>query len=196
MLNFSVIGVVLTPLYFLFLFINIKKKKTIFEHLIFTTFYIYISLVIKVTLFQIPIDNNLINNLLSMNSGYSLNLIPFNSMFNFYSEGGKQFWIQVGGNILMFFPLGSYIPLITKKISSFGKMLTVIICASLMIEITQRIISLLIKYNYRAVDIDDIILNTIGGLIGFVFYKLVISPLLINSSLLMNKKKLPTTNSI
>ena len=37
----------------------------------------------------------------------------------------------------------------------------------------QFIISIILGYNYKVVDIDDIILNTIGGIIGYILYKLV-----------------------
>ena len=188
MLNFAVIGVILIPLYFIILFVNIKKKKTFFEHLIFTTFYVYISLIIKVTLFQIPIDESFLNSLRSMGSHYSLNVMPFKSIYGFYLEGNpKVFLTQVGGNILMFIPFGTYLPLITRKSSSFGRTLAFTVWLSVAIELAQAVISLLIEFNYRSVDIDDVILNLMGGMLGYVFYKLVIAPKLSNHSWLIKR---------
>ena len=37
----------------------------------------------------------------------------------------------------------------------------------------QFIISIILGYNYKVVDIDDIILNIMGGIIGYILYKLV-----------------------
>jgi glycopeptide antibiotics resistance protein len=94
----------------------------------------------------------------------------------------------VGGNILMFVPLGAYIPLIIKKFGSFSRTVILAILASFMIETTQGIISLIIQYGYRSVDIDDIILNTIGASIGYMFFKFAISPVLLKNPWLMNKE--------
>lgn len=189
MLNFAVLGVLLVPIYVVLLFINIKKKKTFLEHLIFTTFYIYISLVIKVTIFQIPIDKLLLTHLHSV-EGYPVNLIPFKSISNFYSDGDQRTFLkQVGGNILMFIPTGCYIPLIMKKIVNLGKTMIIAIMASLLIELTQALISSLIGFGYRSVDVDDIILNTFGALIGYLFLRFVFLPILKkNPSLVSNKE--------
>lgn len=42
------------------------------------------------------------------------------------------------------------------------------------IELVQFIIGLLIGYNYRCVDIDDVILNSLGGIIILLVFERII----------------------
>lgn len=49
-----------------------------------------------------------------------------------------------------------------------------IVLFSVCIELVQFIIGLLIGYNYRCVDIDDVILNSIGGIIILLIFEGII----------------------
>lgn len=95
------------------------------------------------------------------NASSGLNLIPFKEMTR-YSIGSKSFFYNVIGNIILFIPFGYFVSdyLKAKKISH--------------ILITSTIISLtaeLIQYKIgRAFDVDDIILNVLGSIIGFMVY--------------------------
>ncbi|MFE4524917.1 VanZ family protein [Cytobacillus firmus] len=83
----------------------------------------------------------------------------------------------IGGNVLMMIPLGFYAPLMWSKIRNFRLALILGILASLGIEITQFIISQIIGVNYRSLDVDDLLLNTLGVFIGYSVFKIV-KPLL------------------
>ena len=48
----------------------------------------------------------------------------------------------------------------------------------LFVELVQHAVGLAIGYNYRSFDIDDIILGSIGGLIGYSFCMMVLSKLI------------------
>ena len=89
------------------------------------------------------------------------NIIPFKEMFR-YPIGSIAFIKNVLGNMIMFVPLGFFIPYISKK----SKVIWIIIITfiiSLTIEFVQSRIG-------RIFDIDDIILNIIGGVIGGYMY--------------------------
>ena len=92
----------------------------------------------------------------------SSNYIPFKEMFR-YNVGSRLFIKNVIGNIILFLPYGFfasyYLDLKNKK-----SILLLSILVSVSIETTQQIIG-------RVFDIDDIILNTLGGLIGFYIYR-------------------------
>ena len=75
----------------------------------------------------------------------------------------KGFTLNVWGNILMFIPLGLYFADFMKKFR-FWKALGYIIGTSLGIEVMQYI------FKRGASDIDDLMLNTAGGLIGIFIY--------------------------
>ena len=71
---------------------------------------------------------------------------------------------NVIGNILLLLPLGYLVPLVWKRIDSWRKAALLGISASLLIEITQ----LITHHGYF--DVDDIILNAGGCILGWLCY--------------------------
>ena len=92
------------------------------------------------------------------------NFIPFKEMFR-YEFGSRLFFKNVVGNTIMFMPYGFFIGYFLKIDK---KRMAVILTAitSLTIELTQLKIG-------RVFDIDDILLNVLGGLIGFCIYHFI-----------------------
>lgn len=64
-------------------------------------------------------------------------------------------------NIIMFMPLGFLLPLIWKSFRNGVGVLVTGVGFSLAIEIAQL-------FNRRLTDVDDLIMNTMGTLIGFI----------------------------
>lgn len=89
------------------------------------------------------------------------NLIPFREI-NRYSRLSRLYLKNVIGNIILFIPYGY---LISKylKTNKFMVNFLMVLVASLAIEFTQFSIG-------RVFDIDDIILNLIGGVLGYFLY--------------------------
>ena len=87
----------------------------------------------------------------------SINLVPFDMI----AEQG--FSLNVYGNMLMFIPLGLYMANL-KKPFRFWKVLGAIVGTSFAIEVLQYV------FKRGASDIDDLLLNTAGGLIGILIY--------------------------
>lgn len=97
----------------------------------------------------------------------SVNLIPFHSISQYLSLGGSGIAFQnIAGNILIFFPLGIYLPLL-KKNKGLPVNLLIVFAVSLGAEILQWCFGL------GSSDIDDLLLNCLGGLLGLLFYKLL-----------------------
>ncbi|HCM90232.1 MULTISPECIES: VanZ family protein [Vagococcus] len=67
-------------------------------------------------------------------------------------------------NILMFVPLGFLLPLMWSKYHSFKETLKYAFFLSLFIELSQ------LFTRFRATDINDLITNTFGAVIGWLFY--------------------------
>ncbi|MGP7818031.1 VanZ family protein [Niallia sp. 01092] len=96
-----------------------------------------------------------------------VNLIPFEMMNGFLTEQSlRTFFINVGGNIFLFVPFGFILPWRFARIDSVFRAALVGALFSTCIEITQLLIT------NRFTDIDDIILNTIGTVIGYFVYRL------------------------
>lgn len=150
---------------------NKEEKFFGFREFMTLIFRFYILMVIIVTFFPLVIG------------GYvgqpSMNIVPvFNTIKDIYKvpigmeSYMVRFWIKnILGNILLLLPLGIFLPMCFKRLRSFKS--TVITCAlvSLSIEVVQYIS--MYFGNFRSCDIDDIILNTLGGMIGFIIYKVI-----------------------
>lgn len=133
----------------IFYVITNKKKVKLYEELVHLSFMIYILSLFYLVTFQ------------DVNYGTS-NFTPFKEMFR-YQFGSKLFIKNVLGNILLFVPLGFYASYYMKAKKIFLPSL-VIALSSVTIEFTQLKIG-------RTFDIDDILLNIIGGIIGALLYK-------------------------
>ena len=67
-------------------------------------------------------------------------------------------------NILMFVPFGFFLPL-TTKIKSFRKMIWVAAAMPVCVEVLQLVFG-------RSFDVDDLLLNTIGGVLGYILFSI------------------------
>ncbi len=70
----------------------------------------------------------------------------------------------------MLMPLGVFYSIYVKN---YKMRFLYVFLFSVSLEIMQFLIGLLIGYNYRSTDIDDVILNTIGGIIGILLFSLL-----------------------
>ena len=113
---------------------------------------------------------------------YNLNLVPFKEITRFLTRkdvlGTKAAIINIGGNILAFVPFGFLIvPIACFYIKSetgvWGKFFRAVLM-TLNLSLTIEIIQLISKVG--SFDVDDLMLNTLGGIIGagiYVLYSLV-----------------------
>ena len=98
------------------------------------------------------------------NASSGLNLTPFKEITR-YPLGSTQFFFNVIGNIVLFLPFGFFVSDFIK-----AKKTHQILIVSTLISLTAELIQFKIG---RAFDIDDIILNVIGAILGFLCYKLL-----------------------
>ena len=73
------------------------------------------------------------------------------------------------GNLALFLPLGILLPLVSNQFRTLKRVLLLVLCLSVSIETIQFVLRFF--GNPRAVDIDDVILNTLGACLGFAVYK-------------------------
>jgi len=95
----------------------------------------------------------------SLGSGF--NYIPFREIMR-YKVGSKMFIYNVLGNILIFMPFGYFISRYIKPRSIFPIIMDCII-TSITVETVQLKVG-------RSFDVDDIILNLAGGILGYFCY--------------------------
>lgn len=127
-----------------------KQPFILYKELLMFSFIIYTLCLFQIVTFQdkTPWTTN--------------NFIPFKEIMR-YNMGSRLFMKNVIGNLVLFLPYGLFTSLYLKnKKASLILFLTLIISVS--IEVVQLAIG-------RVFDIDDIILNVLGGYFGFLIYK-------------------------
>lgn len=91
-----------------------------------------------------------------------LNLVPFKEIGIAFSLGGSFFLVNFIGNLVMFLPIAFFVALLYKK-PGFFKCVAITALFSVFVEVCQL-------PQDRGTDIDDVILNTLGGVIGYIIY--------------------------
>lgn len=95
------------------------------------------------------------------NVALRVNLIPFHTIRAYIAHGNATLaLVNLVGNVVVFIPLGLLPPLLWERWRNFRGVLLPVLC-SLGVELTQI-------FTGRSVDVDDLILNTLGGLLGWL----------------------------
>ncbi len=110
----------------------------------------------------------------------TLNPVPFKTIFQ-YIFGSSEIYsekdwllnrvVNMLGNLVLFVPVGFLLPLVSERFKRLKPAVTAGAAISLMIEIIQYIIG-------RSADVDDLILNTLGFLCGYIALKIFLKKLM------------------
>lgn len=106
---------------------------------------------------------------------YQYNLVPFETIRPLLLERERYHtdaWVKnLFGNIVLFIPLGIWIPWLFRRCRSFLIFTSTVVLLLLGVEVIQLITRV------GSFDVDDIILNTVGAWIGYAGFKLfLLSP--------------------
>lgn len=103
--------------------------------------------------------------------GYHYNLIPFKEIRRFlvYHEqlGIMAVFLNLAGNIMIFMPFGFLLPIMSRKLRGFFRVTFLGFELSLAVEAVQLV------SKTGSCDVDDMILNTIGAMFGFLIYSAI-----------------------
>ena len=146
-----VFTIIISSIRIAYLLVN-REKFVFYKEMLYLFFMLYILVLFYIVTYQDPVSNEI--------SGY--NLMPFKEMFR-YDFGTPLFYRNIIGNLLLFVPFGIFIPYYLKR-ASIIVILILSIISSFVIELSQRLII------GRVFDVDDIILNVIGSMIGYLIY--------------------------
>jgi glycopeptide antibiotics resistance protein len=130
--------------------------------------YINLAVIIRVTFFPMSHENGKVQPLIFNASKvfpFWINPIPFVKLRDYSSK--RDLLLNVIGNVTLFIPSGIILPIIYRRLNSFWKVVFAGVMLSFCIEILQ------LPFSSRATDIDDLILNTAGVMIGYGIYSLV-----------------------
>lgn len=97
-----------------------------------------------------------------------INLIPFSTIAEYWNElhsGGRAHaFINLAGNVIMFVPLGFFVPQVFRGADTFRRSMLWSLITILSVEILQLFTLL------GSLDVDDLILNMIGAAVGYGVY--------------------------
>ncbi|WP_052447491.1 VanZ family protein [Clostridium polynesiense] len=158
----------------------VKQDINYPREILFALLVIYLWAVLNITIFPINFSRD------SIFRELAINIIPFKDIIADFiqttaSNNFKDPYFplkllirNLGGNFLLLFPLGVILPLLWNKFSKLKNTILACFLVSLSIEFLQGILTFTGLIFRRAVDVDDLILNTLGGAVGYLFYLLII----------------------
>ncbi|QOS97799.1 VanZ family protein [Brevibacterium sp. JNUCC-42] len=136
------------------------KKNTILYNTIF--FFLPLYLVFVIYIF-------LLHSVRLHSPYYGVNLIPFDTISTFlmnYDHYNSDILVKnLLGNIIIYIPMGIFMPLLFTTMNSMKKVVVFTVIFSLVINILQ------VTTKIGVFDIDDIMLNVVGGVIGYVLFR-------------------------
>lgn len=101
---------------------------------------------------------------------YRYNLVPLKEIMRFVRYrnrvGFGAFFINVFGNVIAFMPMGFFLPAVSGKKLKGIQIALLCLAFSLLVETVQLLTKL------GCFDVDDLILNTLGGFLGYLIYRL------------------------
>ena len=101
---------------------------------------------------------------------YSYNLTLFKEIRRFilYRDilGWRAVFLNIFGNVLAFMPFGFFLPVIWERTRHWYVTVILSFSMSLFVETMQLV------EKVGSFDVDDLLLNTLGGLLGFICYRL------------------------
>jgi len=186
MLDSKALFIIGLPIWILVRVVLILKNRSkghflIKREIVLNLFFVYIICNIGITLFPLFI------NWTGQDGNVSINVVPVFNTIKDVSMASQQpemqnfmikFWIKnILGNMLLLFPFGLLLPILWKKFGNMRKTLLYSFLFTLGIEIIQ-LLSYYVGNKGRSFDIDDIILNTFGAWIGYMFYKKIVLKLI------------------
>ena len=100
-----------------------------------------------------------------------INLVPFKTINNYLNAwayvSAKVIITNIFGNIAAFLPLGLLGPIVFRRLETLKQLFFFSGLLSLSIEVIQGLLGV------GVVDVDDLILNVLGAVIGYLLYRLL-----------------------
>lgn len=134
-----------------------KKKRNLLKWVCFLAYLLFLSYIV----FYNRIERN----------EYRYNLVLFQEIGRYYYLGmntgnWRLFIFNVIGNIVVFMPVGMFLP------SLFSRCRNILFTTILSFEISLCVELVQLITRVGSFDVDDLLLNTIGGVCGFILYSI------------------------
>ncbi|MCT4544748.1 MAG: VanZ family protein [Vallitalea sp.] len=142
--------------------IDSKEFRKLYRVICFVLFSVYMMVLINLLFFDIRYGR--------VTGIKGCNLVPFKTIRNYIINrkyvNDSVVITNILGNIFAFIPFGFFVPTLFIKTRCFIKVILISGLLSLLVELMQY------KFAVGTFDVDDIILNTIGGFVGYIVFKI------------------------
>lgn len=138
-------------------------------------FVLYLGWVAGATLFPLPVRPGVAElEAAGAAAGVAVGLVPLASIRDVLVNGTlfAQAWI-LGGNVLTLVPFGFLLPFVAPRVATWPRMAVAALLLPLAIELSQLAVSLALGYSYRITEVDDMLLNLAGVLLGYAAFTVV-----------------------
>ena len=112
---------------------------------------IYLAFIADITLLHFPGEPG-------------VNLVPFSMIIKDVKEGGRNFVVNILGNLVVFLPLGFAMPILGGRATRAWHVALTGALLSAGIELAQY------ELGRRVADIDDVLMNTTGAAVGYAIF--------------------------
>lgn len=130
-------------------------------------FALYMAVLLKILLIRSPA-------MLMRSGAHAVNLIPFHTIVYYTgialhggAIGARQAFANIAGNVILFLPFGYFLPIFIRPLHRGVRIALVTAGFSTLIEVSQYLL------HVGSSDVDDVILNTLGGIAGFSLLQLI-----------------------
>lgn len=152
------------------LFVWLRQKKIEWKReAVLLLMYINLAVIVRFTFFPMARVDGRVQPLLfdpAKIYPFRINLKPLVHLFRYKSR--REMLLNVLGNVGLFVPGGILLPIVySRRLNRFWKVTAAGLLLSLCIELLQ------LPFRVRATDVDDLLLNTLGVMLGYGIYALV-----------------------
>jgi glycopeptide antibiotics resistance protein len=139
----------------------------------------HVVILANVALFPIPVDpvlNAAGRAAAASSSGDGgLGLIPFATIGPVLAGDAPPYATRITIlNLFVLAPAGVYLPVLFPSLRDLRGLVLLTVAGGLSVEAGQLAISTVLGFHYRTIDIDDVILNAIGIVVGWAVLRLVL----------------------
>ena len=155
------------PVLFVVAVMQVRRRSSFVHTLAALTLGVYAVALVAVTLFPFPTQGHYIADMRALGYGPLVNVVPLRTIREALASGSSTAALQVVGNALMLAPLAILLPILRSGLARWRRIILICLAVSCAIELVQLSVSFAMGIDYKSFDVDDILLNTVGSIVGF-----------------------------
>lgn len=155
------------PVLFVVAVMQVRRRSSFLRTLAALTLGVYVVALVAATLFPFPTQAHYITDMRAIGYGPLINVVPLRTVREALAIGSSTAVLQVVGNALMLSPFAILLPMLQSRLAKWGRTILICFAVSCAIELVQLSVSLAMGIDYKSFDLDDILLNTVGSVLGF-----------------------------